>query len=111
MTQPPMQPTPITLRARRDQAHAAMVDAMIDIMARPGWVDFILTAPLDDEDKTLMLRLIVGLHKTTIDRAGQRMAAQWRRARAQRGRVRLIKGRRVRSSLHQRRLRRHTLPQ
>ncbi len=52
---------------------------MTDIMARPGWVHFVLTTPLGDEEKLLALRLIVGLHKTTIERAGHTMAAQWRR--------------------------------
>jgi len=79
MTQPPMQPTPIALRERRDQTTDDIVNAMTGIMARPGWVTFVLTAPLDDEDKLLALRLIVGLHKTTIERAGHAMAAQWLR--------------------------------
>jgi len=77
--EPNDQAPPDDIAARRAAATADIVDAMTDIMARPGWVNFVLTAALDDADKLLALRLIVGLHKTTIERAGHAMAAQWLR--------------------------------
>ncbi len=100
--------------ARDHHLYRQTTDALIDLLSRPGWVEAILATPDDVSDEQAlgtMRRLIIRLFRTVIEREGHLLAARLRRERDRRGRVRLIKGRRVRSSLHQRRLRCHTLPQ
>jgi len=107
MTQPPQTPptqsTPLTPRDRR--LYRASSDALTEIMARPGWVDGLLDAPdgTDLHTRHLVWGFIIRLFKVSIERQGTALAAQWRRERDQRGRVRLIRGRRVRSPLRARR--------
>lgn len=106
--QQPTRHTPSTprLTARDRRMYRQTSDALTTIMARPGWVDAILDTTPEGTDlhaRHLVWSLIIRLFKGSIERQGYRLAAQWRRERAQRGRVRLIKGRRVRSPLRARR--------
>jgi len=113
MTQPPTQPSPRETRLSR-RAHRALSA----LMSQPGWVEALLEPPQPGEERALgVLRvLIIRLFRDVIERQGTALAAQWRRERDQRGRmrlmrggrerqsrVRLIKGRRVRCSLRARR--------
>ncbi len=103
----PTRHTPSTprLTARDRRVYRQTSDALTTIMARPGWVDAILATPegTDLDARHLLWGIIIQLFKTTIERQGHRLAAQWRRERDRRGRVQLIRGRRVRSPLRARR--------
>lgn len=120
MTQPPQTPPTQSTPVARGERHLyrASSDALTEIMARPGWVDALLDTPdgTDLHTRHLVWGLIIRLFKVSIERQGTALAAQWRRERDQRGRmrlmrggrerqsrVRLIKGRRVRCSLRARR--------
>lgn len=87
----------------RHRVHERIADALTDIMSRPGWVGLILAAP-NEPGRTDLLRLIILLFRHIIEREGLVTAARWARDRERRrGRVRLIRGRRVRSRLRPRR--------
>ncbi len=107
-SQHPTSSTP-RLTARDRRVYRQTSDQLTTIMARPGWVDAILATPegTDLDARHLLWGIIIQLFKGSIERQGYRLAAQWRRERDRRGRVRLIRGRRVRSPL---RARRHTPP-
>lgn len=97
--------TTAPLTSRDHRLYRQTTDALIDLLSRPGWVEAILATPDDVSDEQAVSRmrlLIIRLFRTVIEREGHLLAARLRRERDQRGRVRLVRGRRVRSPLHAR---------